>query len=72
MENAKECVCGASEEGLKAMEAASEGYNKQLEKIAARYPGKPGGSFAVMYSPAPIDILSFPIDAIRYTLYAHL
>lgn len=41
------------------------GYNKQLQAIAAKYPGKPGGTFAVMYSPAPIDILSFPIDALR-------
>ncbi|KAG1176305.1 hypothetical protein G6F70_005555 [Rhizopus microsporus] len=64
LENTKECACGTSEEGLKAMDATSEAYNKQLEKIAAKYPGKPGGSFAVMYSPAPIDILSFPIDAI--------
>ncbi|KAG1308086.1 hypothetical protein G6F61_005674 [Rhizopus arrhizus] len=46
------------------MDSVSDGYNQQLQAIAAKYPGKPGGTFAVMYSPAPIDILSFPIDAL--------
>ncbi|KAG0929766.1 hypothetical protein G6F57_012005 [Rhizopus arrhizus] len=40
-------------------------YNKQLQTIAAKYRGKPGGTFAVMYYPVEIDILSFPIDAFR-------
>ncbi|KAG1407602.1 hypothetical protein G6F60_002083 [Rhizopus arrhizus] len=64
LENDVECVCGKTEEGLKAMDIASDAYNKQLEKIASKYAGKPGGTFAVMYSPAPIDALTFPIDAI--------
>lgn len=66
LENDVECVCGKTEEGLKAMDIASDAYNKQLEKIVSKYAGKPGGTFAVMYSPAPIDALTFPIDAIRY------
>ncbi|CAO3664559.1 unnamed protein product [Rhizopus stolonifer] len=64
IENDLECVCGKNEEGLKAMDSASDAYNKQLEKISAKYKGKTGGTFAVMYSPAPINALTFPIDAI--------
>lgn len=41
-------------------------YNAKLEAIADKYKGQPNGTFAVMYSPAPIDISSFPIDALRY------
>ncbi|KAG1443131.1 hypothetical protein G6F56_010785 [Rhizopus delemar] len=40
-------------------------YNKQLDKIAAKYKGKTGDTFAVMYSPPEIDISSFPIEAFR-------
>ncbi|EIE79175.1 hypothetical protein RO3G_03880 [Rhizopus delemar RA 99-880] len=42
-------------------------YNKQLQTIAEKYRGEPGGMFAVMYNPVEIDILSFPIDAFRLT-----
>ncbi|KAG1047236.1 hypothetical protein G6F43_010304 [Rhizopus delemar] len=38
-------------------------YDKQLQTIAEKYRGEPGGMFAVMYNPVEIDILSFPIDA---------
>lgn len=41
-------------------------YNQQLQTIANKYKGQPNGTFAVMYSPAPIDISSFPIDALRF------
>lgn len=41
-------------------------YNQQLQTIANKYKGQPNGTFAVMYSPAPIDISTFPIDALRY------
>ncbi|KAG1088832.1 hypothetical protein G6F42_020155 [Rhizopus arrhizus] len=48
------------------MDALSDAYNAKLEAIADKYKGQPNGTFAVMYSPAPIDISSFPIDALRY------
>lgn len=41
-------------------------YNQQLQTIANKYKGQPNGTFAVMYSPAPIDISTFPIDALRF------
>ncbi|EIE79163.1 hypothetical protein RO3G_03868 [Rhizopus delemar RA 99-880] len=64
LNNKLECSCFGSSDKLASMDSVSDGYNKQLQAIAAKYPGKPGGTFAVMYSPAPIDILSFPIDAL--------
>jgi hypothetical protein len=42
------------------------GYNDKLKAIAANYTATEGGDFAVVYTPAPIDILSFPIDALRF------
>jgi len=46
-------------------------YNEQLQTIANKYKGQPNGTFAVMYSPAPIDISSFPIDALRYVIFCN-
>ncbi|KAG1447421.1 hypothetical protein G6F56_009267 [Rhizopus delemar] len=64
LNNKLECSCFSSSKNLASMDNTVDGYNKQLETIAAKYTGKPGGTFAVMYSPAPIDISSFPIDAL--------
>ncbi|KAI9252093.1 hypothetical protein BY458DRAFT_589878 [Sporodiniella umbellata] len=58
-----ECIC-LSVNNLARMDEMVDGYNQKLELIAKKYSGKPGGSFAVMYSPAPIDLPSFPIDAL--------
>lgn len=41
-------------------------YNVKLQSIADKYKGTANGTFAVMYSPAPIQLSSFPIDALRY------
>ncbi|KAF1799439.1 hypothetical protein V8B55DRAFT_1579453, partial [Mucor lusitanicus] len=64
LENKKECSCSSSAENLAKMDALSDAYNQQLQTIANKYKGQPNGTFAVMYSPAPIDISSFPIDAL--------
>ncbi|CAO3686249.1 hypothetical protein CU097_013354 [Rhizopus azygosporus] len=64
LENKLECGCSSSADNLASMDAVSDGYNQQLQAIAAKYPGKPGGTFAVMYTPAPIDLSSFPVDAL--------
>jgi phospholipase B1 len=47
------------------MDALSDSYNVRLQAIADKYKGTPGGTFAVMYSPAPIQISTFPVDALR-------
>ncbi|CAO0790875.1 unnamed protein product [Mucor circinelloides] len=64
LENKSECSCSSSAENLAKMDALSDAYNEQLQTIANKYKGQPNGTFAVMYSPAPIDISSFPIDAL--------
>ncbi|KAI8876826.1 hypothetical protein K501DRAFT_199541 [Backusella circina FSU 941] len=64
LENKKECECSSSAENLASMDALSDAYNVKLQAIADKYKGVAGGTFAVMYSPAPIQISSFPIDAL--------
>ncbi|KAI8973654.1 hypothetical protein BDF20DRAFT_837576 [Mycotypha africana] len=63
LQNIGECSCSASNNWAK-MDALSDAYNVQLQSIANKYKGTTGGTFAVMYSPAPIDLSSFPIDAL--------
>lgn len=63
--NTEECSCSGSAADLAKMDALAESYNVKLQQIADKYKGQPGGTFAVMYSPAPIDLSSFPIDALR-------
>lgn len=63
--NVKECSCSSSVENLAKMDALSDSYNARLQAIADKYKGAAGGTFAVMYSPAPIQISTFPIDALR-------
>lgn len=46
------------------MDTVSEAYNQRLEAIANKNKGVAGGTFAVMYSPAPIDLSSFPVNAL--------
>ncbi|KAI8875869.1 hypothetical protein K501DRAFT_299157 [Backusella circina FSU 941] len=67
--NEFECSCFSSKENMAKMDSYSDGYNKQLQAIAEKYKATENGTFAVMYSPANIDILSFPIDALRYRNY---
>ncbi|KAI9477877.1 MAG: hypothetical protein EXX96DRAFT_229104 [Benjaminiella poitrasii] len=64
LENTSECSCSGSAADLAKMDALSDAYNAKLQAIADKYKGTSGGTFAVMYSPAPIDISSFPIDAL--------
>ncbi|KAI9252091.1 hypothetical protein BY458DRAFT_463231 [Sporodiniella umbellata] len=62
-EDKLECSCLSSNK-LEHMDSMADGYNQQLEAIASSYIGKPGADFAVMYTPAPIDLNSFPINAL--------
>lgn len=67
--NTEECSCSSSPENLAKMDALADSYNVKLQQIADKYKGQAGGTFAVMYSPAPIDLSSFPIDALRYIFF---
>ncbi|KAI8087473.1 hypothetical protein BDF21DRAFT_486033 [Thamnidium elegans] len=64
LENEGECACADSPENLAKMDTISDAYNQKLEAIANKHKGVAGGTFAVMYSPAPIDISSFPVNAL--------
>ncbi|CAO3625929.1 unnamed protein product [Mucor hiemalis] len=65
LENRLRCSCANSIENMAAMDAVSDAYNEKLAAIAAKYSGKPGDTFAVMYRPAPMNMTSLPIDALR-------
>ncbi|KAI9280017.1 hypothetical protein BY458DRAFT_430914 [Sporodiniella umbellata] len=60
----KECACSKTEKGLEEMDDASDAYNVELQKISEKYKGQVNGSFAVLYNPAPVNLQSFPLDAI--------
>ncbi|KAI7892132.1 uncharacterized protein EV154DRAFT_505727 [Mucor mucedo] len=64
LENNKECACSGSTANMTKMDDLSDAYNEKLSILAAKYKGVVGGTFAVMYSPAPIDFSSFPINAL--------
>ncbi|KAG2210295.1 hypothetical protein INT47_003280 [Mucor saturninus] len=64
LENTKECSCSGSAADLTKMDNLSDAYNAKLAALANKYKGVAGATFAVMYSPAPIDLGSFPINAL--------
>ncbi|KAG1546813.1 hypothetical protein G6F49_010388 [Rhizopus delemar] len=45
------CSCFATPETLESLNHTYNAYNEKLEAIAAKYPGTPGGTFAVIYNP---------------------
>ncbi|KAI8984114.1 hypothetical protein BDF20DRAFT_816011 [Mycotypha africana] len=63
LQNTGECSCSAGKNWA-TMDVLSDAYNVQLQNIANKYKGTAGSTFAVMYSPAPIDLSSFPVDAL--------
>ncbi|KAG1052736.1 hypothetical protein G6F43_005147 [Rhizopus delemar] len=62
-----ECDCFDTPDSVAGMDTYYDAYNKKLEAIAAKYSAEPGGTFAVMYSPSEVDVLSFPIDCFSNT-----
>lgn len=63
IKNLKECACHADADH-KSMDDLAASYNEQLITIANKYKAQPNGTFAVVYRPANINIMSFPIDAL--------
>ncbi|KAI8368206.1 uncharacterized protein BYT42DRAFT_503695 [Radiomyces spectabilis] len=62
--NRSMCSCSDSEENLRKMDELSAGYNEKLRAIAEKYKAVDGATFGVVYRPMPINIGSFPIDAL--------
>ncbi|KAI8084633.1 uncharacterized protein BX664DRAFT_266357 [Halteromyces radiatus] len=61
--NLKECSCSA-DSNHQAMDELAASYNVKLQALAEKYKAQPNGTFAVVYRPANVNIMSFPIDAL--------
>lgn len=59
-----ECPCGHSVVNQTIMAANVALYNQALESVYFTYKAQNFPNFAVAYQPLPVDIMSFPIDAI--------
>jgi phospholipase B1 len=60
-----ECECSHSIANLTIMNQNFPAYNQALQQVVAHYK-EPNDTFAVIYQPLLVDIMSFPIQAIRY------
>ncbi|KAG0163768.1 hypothetical protein DFQ30_011035 [Apophysomyces sp. BC1015] len=57
------CTCADNEETSQSMSYAMTEYNNRLHKISKKYNALNDASFAVIYTPSPINVTSFPLDA---------
>lgn len=65
-----ECECSHSADNLTIMDQNFPAYNQALQQVVAHYK-EPNDTFAVIYQPLLVDIMSFPIQAIRYKEERH-
>lgn len=61
-----ECECSHSEANRTIMNTLFPEYNEALLQAVNYYRQPPSDTFAVVYQPLLVDIMSFPIQAIRY------
>ncbi|ORE15083.1 hypothetical protein BCV71DRAFT_186087 [Rhizopus microsporus] len=64
-----ECECSHSEANRTIMNTLFPEYNAALLQAVNYYRQPPSNAFAVVYQPLLVDIMSFPIQAIRYVIY---
>ncbi|KAI9352319.1 hypothetical protein BD770DRAFT_368275 [Pilaira anomala] len=62
--NAVECPCAIDKKYRPTMDAVAAGYSKQLKQIYEKYKPKQTDTFGVMFTPANIDIASFPVQGL--------
>ncbi|KAG0175632.1 hypothetical protein DFQ28_006604 [Apophysomyces sp. BC1034] len=62
MFNQVECLCAIDKKYHATMDKVAAGYDQQVRRLYKKYKALSNENFAVMYSPAPINITSFPID----------
>lgn len=68
-----ECECSHSDQNRTIMSDLFPAYNTALEGVAKYYQSdtfKDEQDFAVVFQPLLVDIMSFPIEAIRYNITA--
>ncbi|KAI9302921.1 GDSL-like Lipase/Acylhydrolase-domain-containing protein [Cunninghamella echinulata] len=63
IKNNRMCSCSAPS-NHETMDELSAQYNQKLKAIAEKYKPQPNGTFGVVYHPANVDIMSFPIEAL--------
>ncbi|KAG2233944.1 hypothetical protein INT48_009757 [Thamnidium elegans] len=62
--NSVECPCALDKKYRPKMDLVSVGYTQQLRNIYEKYKPMQTDSFGVMFSPANIDISSFPVNGL--------
>ncbi|KAF7721874.1 hypothetical protein EC973_003970 [Apophysomyces ossiformis] len=62
MFNKVECACAIDKKYHATMDKVAAGYDQQVRNLYHKYKALSNENFAVMYTPAPINITSFPID----------
>ncbi|GAB5585328.1 hypothetical protein Unana1_00228 [Umbelopsis nana] len=61
--NSIECGCAKTAAGKAIMDQAADGYSAQARQIYDDYKNLNSSSFAVLYSPANVDVGTFPVQA---------
>ncbi|KAI8969714.1 hypothetical protein BDB01DRAFT_840127 [Pilobolus umbonatus] len=62
--NTVECPCALKESYREKMNEVSMGYNRELERIHLKFKSLQTDTFGVMYSPASVDLSSFPVHGL--------
>ncbi|KAI9027281.1 hypothetical protein CLU79DRAFT_698169 [Phycomyces nitens] len=62
--NTFECMCAINPKNHAKIDKVSDEYNAELLNIFNTYKAKSTDTFGVMYTPVPVNITSFPIDAL--------
>ncbi|KAI8969715.1 hypothetical protein BDB01DRAFT_855575 [Pilobolus umbonatus] len=62
--NTVECPCAMSKTYREKMNQNSLGYNRELQRIYTKFKSLQTDTFGVMYTPANIDISSFPVQGL--------
>ncbi|KAG0170907.1 hypothetical protein DFQ30_001795 [Apophysomyces sp. BC1015] len=60
--NKIECPCALDKKYHATMDNVAAGYDQQVRSLYQKYKALSNENFAVMYTPAPINVTSFPVD----------
>ncbi|KAF7726751.1 hypothetical protein EC973_008439 [Apophysomyces ossiformis] len=60
--NKVECPCALDKKYHATMDKVAAGYDQQVRRLYQKYKALSNENFAVMYTPAPINVTSFPLE----------
>ncbi|KAF7722980.1 hypothetical protein EC973_002450 [Apophysomyces ossiformis] len=66
------CECSSNKEDVETMAQVAEAYNEKLRNVANMYNALNDPSFGVIYTPSPLNITSFPLNAFSNIDCLHL